>query len=51
VVYFIGVVLAFSAGFDFFIAFNLADLVALQNCWIYPGGGFQIDKRNTFVPI
>jgi hypothetical protein len=29
VVYFIGVVLAFSAGFDFFAAANLADLVTV----------------------
>ena len=28
VVYFIGAMLAVSAGFDFFIAFNLADLAA-----------------------
>jgi hypothetical protein len=29
VVYFTGDVLAFSAGFDFFVAFDLADLVAI----------------------
>ena len=29
VVYLIGAVLAFSAGFDFFVAFDLADLVAI----------------------
>lgn len=29
VVYFTGIVLAFSAGIDFFVAFNLADLVTL----------------------
>ena len=29
VVYFIGDVLAFSVGFDFFVAFNLADLIAI----------------------
>ena len=29
VVYFTGDVLAFSAGFDFFVAFNLADLAAI----------------------
>ena len=28
VVYFVGVMLAFGAGFDFLVAFNLADLVA-----------------------
>jgi len=36
VVYFILNVLAFSVGLDFFAATNLADLVTVQNCWIYP---------------
>jgi hypothetical protein len=51
VVYFTGDVLASGAGFDFFVAFNLADLATIQNRWTYPGGGFQIDQRDTFVPI
>ena len=35
-VYFTLDVLAFSVGLDFFAAINLADFVAVQNCWIYP---------------
>jgi hypothetical protein len=45
VVYFILIVLAFSAGLDFFAAINLADLVTVQNRWIYPRGS------DSFVPI